>query len=41
MTDFFATIEEFFQKIVDLVMGILERAGVIKPEEAPEENPEA
>ena len=36
MEDFFASIEKFFKSIVDLVMGILERAGVIKPEAAPE-----
>lgn len=36
MEDFFASIEKFFKSIVDLVMGILERAGVIKPEDAPE-----
>jgi len=32
MAEFFAAIEEFIQKIVDLVMGILERAGVVEPE---------
>ena len=36
MEDFFASIEKFFKSIVVLVMGILERAGVIKPEAAPE-----
>lgn len=38
MEDFFAAIEKFFKSIVDLVMGILERVGVIEPEEAPEAN---
>lgn len=36
MENIFATIENFFKSIVDLVMGILERAGVVKPEAAPE-----
>ena len=36
MENIFATIENFFKSIVDLVMGILERPGVIKPEDAPE-----
>ena len=36
MENFFATIENFFKSILHLVMRILERAGVIKPEAAPE-----
>lgn len=37
MAEFFAAIEEFIQKIVDLIMGILERAEVIAPKD-PEAN---